>query len=410
MRNINYTISNNLCTGCGVCGGACPSHAISTIVKQGRFLPQIDESKCRNDRGCYRCMEACPGVGIDLVRIAKEQFTDIDVKENKIIGKYLKCFIGHSNNEDTRYHCASGGMVSQFLIFLLEKKYIDGAVVTAFDPSNELLVNSYIATTADEILKAKSSKYSPVSLHKSVADIKAAPGSKYVVVGLPCHIHGFRKLMKIDKKLSSKITGLFSLFCSGSQTFNYTKYVLSQCGGNVDDLEYLAYRDGAPTGMVAKGKGFDFFKKYEAYNMPLKSTFYPRRCLLCVDMFGELADISFGDIHTDAKEAGTGINALIVRDRKWYDLLMKAYREDALHLSEITVERILQNRSMAYAKKGRNASFVEMLRILHKPFPVYDSKYDSKVSATTTLRYFIMCTKQFIGMHESLWGLLPKIK
>ena len=29
-------------------------------------------------------------------------------------------------------------MVSQFLIFLLEKKYIDGAVVTAFDPQNEL--------------------------------------------------------------------------------------------------------------------------------------------------------------------------------------------------------------------------------------------------------------------------------
>lgn len=410
MRNINYTLSHNLCTGCGICGGACPSHAISTIVSLGRFLPHIDESKCRNDRGCHRCMDVCPGVGIDLVRIAKEQFTDNGVKENKIAGKYLKCFTGYSNNEDIRYHCASGGIVSQFLIFLLEKKYIDGAVVTAFNPANELLVDSYIATTADEVLRAKSSKYAPVSLHNVVADIKKAPGFKYVVVGLPCHIHGLRKLIKLDKSLSERVVGLFSLFCSGSQTFNYTKYVLSQCGGNVNDLEYLAYREGCPTGIVAKGKGFDILKKYEIYNKPLKGTFYPRRCLFCVDMFGELADISFGDIHTDAKEAGTGINALIVRDRRWYDLLMEAYKENTLHLSGITVDRMLQNRSMAFVKKGRNASFVEMLRILHKSYPVYDSKYDSNVSAKIVLRYFIMRAKQFIGRHECLWFLLPKIK
>lgn len=136
-----------------------------------------------------------------------------------------------------------------------------------------LKVETIIASTKEDILSAKGSKYSPVSLYGVLKLLKKADGNRYVVVGLPCQVQGIRKLLDVDKKLSNKIIGVFSLFCSGSQTFNYTEYILKQCGGNVDNLEYLAYREGSPTGMVAKGKGFDFFKEYVRYNMPLKGTF-----------------------------------------------------------------------------------------------------------------------------------------
>lgn len=86
IGNINFTLSHDLCTGCGICEGACPSHAITTVVKEGRFLPQIDNSLCKNDRGCHRCMDACPGVGVDLTRIAKEQYQDAGVKQDKMAG------------------------------------------------------------------------------------------------------------------------------------------------------------------------------------------------------------------------------------------------------------------------------------------------------------------------------------
>ena len=168
--NISYTLRHGLCTGCGICQSACPSNAINITVKQGRFIPQVDDTKCKNDKGCHRCSDVCPGLGVDLHRY------------------------------DIRYHCASGGMVSQFLIFLLEKGYIDGAVVTAFDPKNELLVRSYIAHNREEVLQAKSSKYAPVSLHGMAQSIKQETGTRYVIVGLPCHIQGFRKLAEIDRK------------------------------------------------------------------------------------------------------------------------------------------------------------------------------------------------------------------
>lgn len=217
--------------------------------------------------------------------------------------------------------------------------------------------------------------------------------------------------MDADRKLREKVVGIFSLFCSGSQTFHYTSYILGQCGGNVESLDYLAYREGYPTGMVAKGKGFAFFKEYGRYNRPLKGTFYPRRCLLCVDMFGELADINFGDIHVEQpEEAGTGINAVIVRNAEWQTLLQQAALDGAIGLSDISMERMLRHRSMAKAKKTRNASFVLLLKKLGLKAPEYDSNFRGTLDGKVALRYMAMRAKQYIGRHRSLWFLLPPIK
>lgn len=242
-NNITYTLRYDLCTSCGICQSACPSNAISIIVKQGRFVPQVDETKCNNDKGCHRCSDVCPGLGADLRRMAEESFRDTEAKTDRLVGRYLKCFTGHSNDYDIRYHCASGGMVSQFLIFLLEKKYIDGAVVTAFDPKNELLVRSYIAHNREEVLRAKSSKYAPVSLHGMAQAIKQEAGTRYVIVGLPCHIQGFRKLAEIDRKLREKMAGCFAIYCSSGRTFYLTECIFKEHRIRKEDLTYFAYRD-----------------------------------------------------------------------------------------------------------------------------------------------------------------------
>ncbi len=253
IPNINYTLRSDLCTGCGICEDACPKGAISTIVKDGRFVPEVDDSMCINSSGCHRCHDVCPGIGVNLLGIAKECFTDRNVKEDKMCGKYIQCFTGYSNDYDIRYHSASGGMVSAFLIWLLENNKIDGAVVTRFDKENPLLVDSFVATTRNDIISARSSKYSPVSLHSTAKSIKNAIGTRYVVVGLPCHIQGFRKLMSIDKVLKGKIIGLFAIYCSCGRTFYLTENVFKERGINKKQLTYFQYRDEGCLGkMVAK--------------------------------------------------------------------------------------------------------------------------------------------------------------
>jgi coenzyme F420 hydrogenase subunit beta len=429
MTNINQTLSHDLCTGCGVCEGACPFHAISTIVKAGRFLPIIDDTKCKNDGGCHRCMDACPGVGIDLMRISKELFTDNELKEDKMVGKYLKCFTGHSNNEYIRYHCASGGMISQFLVFLLEKKYIDGAFVTAFDPANELLISSYIATTTEDILKAKGSKYAPVSLHNAVAGIKAASGTKYVIVGLPCHIQGFRKLEAIDRKFRDKVLGYFAIYCSSGRTFYLTEHVFKERGIKKENLSYFAYRDeGCLGSMVAKQrcsvrdtdsnteailyKGYEVYKeRYQSYYHPLRSFFIPRRCLFCIDHYGELGDVCFGDIHVEPYIQDTiGVNSLVVRKKLWLNWLLEAKKEGCITLDEISVEILNSSQKMSYKKKERNGRFINLNRLLGRVMPVYDVDYLHKPTIKTLIDYIQNRFQQFLGRHRAMWWLITLLK
>lgn len=433
VPNISYTIANDLCTGCGVCVAACPTTAISTIVKDGRFLPSIDNTRCNNSKGCHRCYEVCPGVGVNLVELAKQDFNDEGIIEDKMAGRYLACFTGYATDYEIRYHSASGGMVSQFLIWLLEKKHIDGAIVTRFDNNNPLMVESFIATSREDVVSARSSKYSPVSLHKALTDLKKAEGNKYVVVGLPCHIQGVRKLLAVDKRIREKVSGLFAIYCSCGRTFYMTEHVFKERGIKQESLNYFQYRDEGCLGkMVAKCPLADgdtirvvnsnsesiayneeriYKEHYQSYYHPLRSFFIPRRCLFCIDHYGELGDISFGDIHIKPySDDKIGVNSLIVRKGSWMDLLDGCKDEGAIVLDEIPFKSISDSQAMSFKKKGRNGAFINICRKLGKKTPVYDVDYLRKPTGHDWIDYFQNRFQQFLGRHKVLWPIVTLLK
>lgn len=427
--NIYHIVLNGICTGCGICEGACPHNAITTIIKQGRFLPKIDASKCKNDKGCHRCYDACSGHGIDLVRMSKELYADTETKENALVGRYLYCFTGHSNDYDIRYHSASGGMVSQFLIWLLKNDKIDGAIVTKFDKDNPLLVKTFLATTREEIISARSSKYAPVTLNRAVQDIKKAIGQRYVVVGLPCHIQSIRKLMSIDKQLQSKIYGLFAIYCSSGRTFYLTEHVLKERGIKKENLTYFAYRDeGCLGSLIAKqkmvsgvyGNNSDtslykedviYKERYQSYYHPLRSFFIPRRCLFCIDHYGELGDICFGDIHIKPySDDKVGVNSFIVRSRIWLDYLFEAQKDGSISLEEVPFQIVSDSQKMSFKKKGRNGAFVNIGKKMGWVMPQYDVSYLRQPTLHDWLDYFQNRFQQFLGNHKSLWWLVSLLK
>lgn len=161
IKNITFTVKNKLCTGCGICEDVCPKHAITIVCTKGENRPMLNVSLCLGDK-CGRCLKVCPGVGVNLVGIAKKDFSSINITENKYIGRYIGLHTGYSLDDAIRYHSASGGMVSQFLIYLLKKNIIDGALVTGYG-DDHITPISYIARTADEVINAQSSKYCPVA-------------------------------------------------------------------------------------------------------------------------------------------------------------------------------------------------------------------------------------------------------
>lgn len=427
--NIKKTIKADLCTGCGICEGACPTGAISTIVKKGNFRPKINAKKCIN---CGRCVKACPGLGVDLVGLANKYQSDT-ANYNKMVGRYEKCFTGYSNDYEVRYHSASGGMVSQFLIWLLENGKIDGAIVTKFDHDNPLLVKTFIATTREEIISARSSKYAPVTLNRAAQDIKAASGSRYVVVGLPCHIQGMRKLMEIDKNLRDKVIGLFGIYCSCGRTFYLTEYVFKERGIQKNKITYFQYRDEGCLGkMVVKvpqkeantirvinnnsesvlyKKDVVYKEHYQSYYHPLRSFFIPRRCLFCIDHYAELADVCFGDIHIKPySDDKVGVNSIIVKNKRWLNLLEECSASGVVHLDDVSFQTISDSQRMSFKKKGRNGAFVNICKNFGWVFPEYNVNYLRQPTKRDFIDYIQTRFQQFLGSHKFLWGIVSKMK
>lgn len=96
---------------------------------------------------------------------------------------------------------------------------------------------------------------------------------------------------------------------------------------------------------------FPFIHHYGA----LRSFFKPRRCLTCIDHYGELGDACFGDIrikpYSDDK---TGISSWIVRNPYFEDLLKQAEADGYIKMDELDPFTLNESqKAMLYPKQRR---------------------------------------------------------
>ncbi|MCC8147100.1 MAG: Coenzyme F420 hydrogenase/dehydrogenase, beta subunit C-terminal domain, partial [Bacteroidales bacterium] len=403
---IQYTLKNDICTGCGICEDVCPTKSIDMIRVNGEIHPKLNKITCIGDK-CGRCLKVCPGVGMDL----DEDYnlvTQTEVKfEDKYIGKYKGLYTGYSLDQNIRYHGASGGLLSQFLIYLLEKKIVDGVAVTGFSELDKITPISYIARTKEEVLKAKGSKYCPVALNKIGNEIKQSDG-KYIIVGLPCHIEGFRKREKIDPKFKEKILGYFALYCSSNRSFKAQDYIFRNLKIRKKEIEYFAYRDrGCLGNMIIETPKKENEIPYSKYYRLLRSFFKPQRCLMCIDHYGKLADVSFGDIHIKPySEDHIGISSCITKSKEFDQLLLNAQKEGYLHLDPVKPSVLNASQAqMLYPRSRKVKAKMKIHSLLGKKTPKFDCKYDNpKIKDYVSV--ILTDIQRFIGRHKNFWFLI----
>src|SRR4030067_3555032 len=246
MTNITPVVSYGLCCGCGTCAGVCPSDAITmTITQKGIYVPKVKEEKCVD---CHLCIDSCPGHSVDFGILRQEIFGT--PPENKNVGNFLKCYVGHSNNREIRYASSAGGLATELLIFALESGKIDGALVTRMQKGNPTEPETFVARTKEEIISASKSKYCPVAANSSLKMIMREKG-RFASVGLPCHIHGLRKAERVSKALSGKIVLHIGLLCSHMTSFQGVEFLLGKLGIRLKDVTEISFRGkGWPGSMM----------------------------------------------------------------------------------------------------------------------------------------------------------------
>ena len=154
-RNVSQVVREGLCLGCGICYDACPKNCIKIIHGNELNYPSVNETLCIE---CSRCLNVCSGKGIDMKKYTELLCDGESLNFDRYLGHYNECFSGFSLDYEIRYHSASGGCLSGFLIYLLDKKIINGALVVGWDKVNPMQPRPYIARTKEDIISAKSSK------------------------------------------------------------------------------------------------------------------------------------------------------------------------------------------------------------------------------------------------------------
>lgn len=351
-KTIVQVVKDKLCTGCGICIAICIKEAIELTIdqKKGIYVPKINQEKCNH---CGICYKVCPGHEVDFKQLNLEIFGK--QPEHILIGNYLNCYIGHSINYDIRYNSASGGFMTQLLIFALEEGIIDGALVTRMKKTNPLEPEPFIATTKDEIIEASKSKYCPVPANIAIKHIlKSKDGEKFAVVGLPCHINGIRKAEQLNKKLREKIVLHLGIFCNHAPNFWGTKLYIQKLGIKENEIINLDYRgEGWPGKMkISKISGLLLLLP-DYWSFIGSHFFYPFRCLMCSDGVCELADISFGDAWLpELSNDKIGTSILVSKSEIGEQILQTMKSKGRVELNDVSVKKVIQSQAgMLYLKK-----------------------------------------------------------
>ena len=374
-ETISQVVKDGLCTGCGTCVSLCPEKAIKTVINEKKeiYVPKINEEKCNN---CGICYKVCPGHEVDFKQLNLELFGK--EPEDILIGNCLNCYIGHATDYGIRYNSASGGLVTQLLIFMLEEGIIDGALVTRMKKDNPLEPEPFIARTKEEIIEASKSKYCPVPANIVLKEIlESEEGEKFAAVGLPCHIHGIRKAEQINKKLREKIVLHLGIVCNHTPTFLATEFLLKKMKIKKEDVEKLNYRgEGWPGGMkiTTKNENEIFIPQFSSCNWGIvfNSFFFPTRCTLCSDKICGLSDVSFADAWMPElmENDNIGTSLIISRNMISEEILEKAVFKEKIKLKKVDKDIPLQSQGLHTVKKRLNAR-IKILRIFGKKIPAY---------------------------------------
>ena len=409
-ETVDKVVRGELCTSCGVCAGSCHKGCISFCEGKERNVPVIDHNSCV---ACGLCYDVCPGKGLELNELSERFFSkEPQIRRDDYAGFYKHAYVGYSADNEIRMHCATGGMVTQFLTWLLEKGEIDGAVVVRFKKDSPLEPEPFIATTKEELWESRSSKYVVLSHDKVAKEVTNGKYKNLIVVGLPCQIQGWRQLAEKNKKVKETTKGYFSIYCSINKTKLSMDYYLRHYKINSSDIGRFTFRDDGCMGyMKFENKQGGVMKKipYKSYWFGSHSFFTNPRCLMCIDQLGELADVSFGDIHIKPYSDDTiGTNSIISRSSYWDMLLSECKNDGVITLDEIPIETLLRSQVYvkSYKKGGSGKAYSKIKKLLGHEIPVYDYRYEGCVSVKDYCIALGQMLMHAIGKRKKLWWIV----
>lgn len=377
VEGILKVVREGLCHRCGACIGFCPV---------GTFGVDRDGYPCKvaDCIQCNICVQACSGLAVDYDAIGCGLFGP-DYRFGALMGSVRGACIANATNREVRTAGASGGVVTQILIHLLETGRIKGALVTVGNPDEPSQGKGIIARTQDDLLRSAQSRYTTAPSLAALLDIRNEDGP-FALVGLPCQVHAVRRRQLADPRWRKRVPYLIGLLCHYNIPFTATREaaaMLAPAGARLvrafsrqrdatgwpnNTLE-LWYSDGSKwRSPVGPAQIFNILSRVSKLG----------RCLTCMDATAEFSDISIGDpwIRNDRGgwkyEHPDGYSSVIVRTEQGEALLREAQHAGKIELRPIPPAEIEAGQHAMITEKKRRVAFrIKVRRLLGRPIPSY---------------------------------------
>jgi coenzyme F420 hydrogenase subunit beta len=364
LSKLKHVIDTGLCTRCGACVGLSEGK-IRFRDKTGDYLPEIVSEI--DDKMAERLWQACSGEEVDFPALNQYTFHGQGL-HHPYIGTYKSLHVGFSTDETIRRMAGSAGVISTILVYLLETKKIDGALVLGMSKEEPWMNKPYIATSREEILAAAQSKYTISSVNELLEEAGRFPG-KLAYVGLPCQVHSIRKLQQQNDPSVRNISYIIAPFCGLNMHFSSVVSYLRAFGEkDYRQISDLQFRHGEWPGNMRvemhSGKVYLLPKFHANYLIPFHMM---QRCRHCIDLANEFADISVGDAWAPVyEERGKGFSLVVVRSEKGEQLAKEMTGAGLIDLQHLNLNAAVRMHSHMYDNKKRGA-FIRMNQSKNAP-------------------------------------------
>lgn len=398
--NIKEVVLNKLCLGCGLCTYDEKMDKLLYSKKRGIKEPSLNRNSSYSDANAV-----CPGKGYDIIKEGEALFPS--AKYNVETGRIDALFASRSLNESVLKKASSGGVMTQIVIYLLEKKVVDKVAVAKFEYGEEgPIAKTILTNNIDEILECQGSKYCPVDVSAFIKESKNFKG-KIAFIGTPCQVASIRQIQKVDGAFKEKIVYTIANFCGGFKSFNNVIKLAKRHGVNYNKINYLRFRGGGQPGSLLLT---DTNKNYYEAPYPSYSAYtgYSKmlRCHFCVDAMGELADIACGDAWIDRfKNDEHSWSVIITRSEKATALINDLAFEEKICNEDISLEEVCKSQHQnLVSKKVRQSARYKLYRLLGYKLPDFDGGYNEIISPIKTeievfLRHKLFLLLENIGLY-----------
>ncbi|MDD5556859.1 MAG: Coenzyme F420 hydrogenase/dehydrogenase, beta subunit C-terminal domain [bacterium] len=384
LARLREIVETGLCHRCGSCAGICPAG----VIRPGEdSYPSWDgsESACT---GCGLCVRVCPGLAFPFPEQTRLLFGD-GAPVGEAHGVFRRAFLGYATDPAVREGGTSGGIGTQMPLSMIGAGKARGAFIVDSDDELKWRPRAVIARTREEIARGGLSKYPACSINHLFAGIGDGDGP-FVFTGLPCHVHGLRKMIELKPALGEKVALTVGLLCHSCLSHQALRDIFETYGIDGRAVERIEYRGGKLPGyirgLLPSGEwaylpyprlGPDRYRPNAKECLTLFFKFHsPPRCRLCIDATAEFADISIGDPWFKGWEAERrlprGYSLVIARTERGLGALEEAERRGEIALEPFPEEQVrMSHAPMVFPKRRRAFHNIARRRRAGLPVPSY---------------------------------------